>query len=94
MIQFSKIFFKLLHEEMTSGGGVFGAGSTQGGYAEGDARMPTFLGSRKVRMQKRKRKKRKKQPKLDMSKQAAFPQVQSRISGMSGPGGKAGFGAF
>lgn len=88
MSLYKTIFLHLLDEDNTAGaGGVFG-NETGKGYADGDARIPTILGAKKVK-QKRKRKK-KKEKKIDMSGSEAFP-VQTRFSGITTG---ASFGSF
>ena len=66
---FEKVFYNLLHEDMSAGaGGVFGGGSSMGHvgrfgtndfYAPGDARLPTILGSKKKKRKSTKKKKKK-----------------------------------
>ena len=60
---FAKVFYNLLHEDMSAGsGGVFGSYDSGGGdtYAAGDARIPHVLGGKKKRKKRKKRKNRKK----------------------------------
>ena len=89
MSLYKAIFLHLLDEDNTAGaGGVFGNEAGKG-FADGDARIPTILGAKKIR-QKRKKKKNKKEKKIDMSSSEAFP-VQTRFSGITTG---ASFGSF
>lgn len=85
---YSRTFFKFLAEDNMSGaGGVFGQDASSGGasYADGDARMPSFLGAKKRNKKRnlkrknlknkqklKKKKKKKKSSKVDMSSSEAF----------------------
>ena len=105
MAKFKSIFIKLLHEDMTSGTAFSGGntvGQTAGGletvdsYAPGDARVPHALGTVEVRRDKKKKKPVKKNKKK-VKKETKVPGnqvpfMQTRHSGMTGPGNKDGFG--
>jgi len=101
MSLFQTIFTKLLIEDITAGSALTGGAPTAGSYggkignvdsyASGDARIPSFLGSKKKQSKKKRRKKKKKLPKVPGEQ---FPVVHTRFSGMTGPSQKAGFGAF
>lgn len=61
---FKSYFIKTINEDNVAGaGGVFG--DVGGGYADGDARIPTFIGSKPVT----KRKKRKKRSKRKVKRE-------------------------
>ena len=104
---YKSVFFKFLAEDNMSGqGGVFGQSGP--GYADGDARMPTFLGAKlkrkkkKKNLKKKRKAKKKKNPKVDMSSSEAFggSSIHTRFgSTFSGPsfgssGSDSGFGIF
>ena len=100
MSLYQTIFIKLLSEEMSAASTFTGcipiAGRTGGSvgnsdsYANGDARIPMFLGSKKKRIKKKKKKKKSKW-KVPGEQ---FPVMQTRMSGMSGPGNKPSVGSL
>lgn len=100
MSKFKKIFNRMLQEDMTSGeafgGGSSGSFASVDSYAYGDARMPHALGSVEVRRDKKKKKKRKnkkRKPQKDPTIPGEqVPLMQTRNTGMTGPGNKDGFG--
>lgn len=106
MLKFKKKFMKMLNEDMMSASAFSGGntvGQTGGGfgnvdsYAPGDARVPKSLGTVEVRRDKKKKKKKKKSNKNKSVKNKkipaeSFPYLQSRLSGMTGPGNNDGLG--
>lgn len=68
---FAKVFYNLLHEDMSAGsGGVFGSYDSGGGdtYAPGDTRLPHVLGGKKRRKKRRKKRKSRRKGKKKMKK--------------------------
>jgi hypothetical protein len=82
---FEKVFYNLLHEDMSAGaGGVFGGGSSMGHggavgnsdfYAPGDARLPTILGSKKKRRKSKKKRKKTRKSKKKMEEDIVIPKT-------------------
>jgi hypothetical protein len=100
MSKFKKIFNKMLQEDMTSGeafgGGSSGTFASVDSYAPGDARIPHSLGSVEIRRDKKKKKKRNNKKRKSQKEPTIpgerVPVMQTRNSGMSGPGNNSGFG--
>lgn len=104
-MKFEVIFNRILQEDMKSSSAFTQgnmAGSTAGSfanvdsYAPGDARIPNSLGTVEVRRDKRKKSKKKKKKnrssKVPTVPAEQHPIIQSRQSGMTGPGNRSGFG--
>lgn len=105
-MKFKVIFNRLLQEDMKASSAFTQgnmAGSTAGSfgnvdsYAPGDARVPNSLGTVEVRRDKRKKTKKstkKSKQKIPTVPPEQHPIVQTRQSGMTGPGNKSGFGGI